>query len=280
MRTIVVATLSLGLLAPYGVAAYDIEDLVRDGRAYHQNAQQTIGDMTVEQTASFTAPSGGDSTMKSLRYQKGDKWRQEADMAMAGMPQGPGGGSFKSVTLFDGTDTWTLAMGMKTKLPKDATQGSSSSPTYWSEPPAGSKISGEETIGGRECWIVELPATPLMATAPRSWIDKSKFVNVRSETVLSGKTMRTDFSDFRDVKGALEIPYKADVYSNDQKTMAAEITKLETNTGLSDDLFDPAKLGAAGPGTATPAIPGVDMNAIMKQAEEMQKRYGQPPPAR
>lgn len=264
--------------APRLAMAYDIEDLLRDGRAYHQTAQQSIGDMTVEQTASFTAPSGGDSTMKSVRYQKGDKWRQEADMAMAGMAQGPGG-AIKTVTLFDGTDTWTLAMGMKTKLPKDAAQNSSSSPTYWSEPPAGSKISGEETVGGRECWIVELPPNPLTPSAPRMWVDKAKFVNVRSESVLSGKTMRTDFSDFRDVKGALEIPYKADVYSNDQKTMTAEITKLETNTGLSDDLFDPSKLGA-GPGTAAPAMPGIDMNAIMKQAEEMQKRYGQPPPAR
>lgn len=279
MRTIVFATLSLALFAPCRAAAYDIDDLVRDGHAYHQRAQQLIGDMTVEQTASFTAPSGGNSTMKSVRYQKGDKWRQEADMAMAGMPQGPGG-AIKTVTLFDGTDTWTLAMGMKTKLPKDAAQNSASSPTYWSEPPAGSKISGEETIGGRECWIVEMPANALTASAPRTWVDKTKFVNVRSESVLSGKTMRTDFSDFRDVKGALEIPYHADVYSNDQRTMTAEITKLETDTGLSDDLFDPAKLGAAGPGTGMPAMPGVDMNAIMKQAEEMQKRYGQPPPAR
>ncbi len=276
MRTIVVATLSLALLAPCGAAAYDIDDLVRDGRAYHQKAQQSIGDMTVEQTASFPAPSGGDSTMKSVRYQKGDKWRQEADMAMGGMAQGPGG-SIKTVTLFDGTDTWTLAMGMKTKLPKDATQNSASSPTYWSEPPAGSKIGGEETIDGRECWVVEMPANPLMASAPRTWVDKAKFVNVRSESLLSGKTMRTDFSDFRDVKGVLEIPYHSDVYSNDQKTMTAEITKLETNTGLSDGLFDPAKLGV-GPDGATTGTPAIDMNAIMKQAEEMQKRYGQPPP--
>jgi hypothetical protein len=150
---------------------------------------------------------------------------------------------------------------------------------YWSEPPAGSKISGEETVDARECWIVESPATSVVPSAPRTWIDKAEFVNVRSETVLSGKTIRTDFSDFRDVKGALEIPYHADVYSNDQKTMTAEITKLETNTGLSADLFDPAKLGT-GPGTATPAMPGIDVNAIMKQAEEMQKRYGQPPPPR
>jgi outer membrane lipoprotein-sorting protein len=280
MRTLVAAILSLGLLAPFGAEAYDIEDLVRDGRAHHQKAQQSIGDMTLEQTGSFTSPGGGDSSMKSVRYQKGDKWRQEADMAMGGMGQGPGpGASFKSVTLFDGTDTWTLAMGMKTKLPKDAGQSSSSSPVYWSEPPAGSKISGEETIDGHECWIVELPANPLMPSAPRMWIDKAKFVNVRSESVLSGKTMRTDFSDFRDVKGVLEIPYHSDVYSNDQKTMTAEITKLETNTGLSDGLFDPAKLGV-GPDGATTGTPAIDMGAIMKQAEEMQKRYGQPPPAR
>jgi outer membrane lipoprotein-sorting protein len=99
----------------------------------------------------------------------------------------------------------------------------------------------------------------------RAWIDKAAFVYVRTESQLSGRTVRTSFSDFRKVKG-FEIPYSAIVTSDGKVTMTTRITQVETGGRFPDDLFDPGKLPGAQAGG------GADLDAAMKRAEEMKRK--------
>jgi outer membrane lipoprotein-sorting protein len=267
MRLFVATAATIAVLAAAASApAYEIEDLLRDARAYHAKMMTEVHDLTIEQEAMFHAKGAGSSGMSSTMYRKGDRWRNDAKMSAGGMSSASGQ-SFEATTLFDGKDVWSVTAGIKAKVPPGGVQGQSSVPAYWNEPVEGSKVVGEETVGGRACWIVQAPSVagaPAGIGAPKTWIDKKKFVHVQSEVLLSGKTVKSVFSDFRAVKGGFELPYVVDVFSDGQKTMTAKITKLETNTGLSDDLFDASKLG----GGAT----SIDVDALMKQAEEMRKK--------
>lgn len=265
-RFVTTVTAIAALSFATSAAAYEIDDLVRDARAYHGKMMTELHDLTIEQVATFHAKGAGSSGMSSITYRKGDRWRTDASISAGGMSSASGQ-KFDATTLFDGKDVWSVTAGIKAKVPPGGAQGQSSVPAYWVEPVEGSKVVGEETVGGRACWIVQAPlpaGAPAGFGAPKTWIDKKKFAHVQSEVVLSGKTIRSVFSDFRAVKGAFEVPYLVDVFSDGAKTMTAKITKLETGTGLSDDLFDASKLG----GSATT----IDVDALMKQAEEMRKK--------
>ncbi len=259
------ALLAAAVCAP--ALAMDFAALMRDARAHHARMAQEVGDLKITQSGSFTGPGGGASALESTMWRRGVKWRTDAVMTGAGSGKG---GRLETTMLFDGTDLWSSAMGMTTKLPR-AQAGSQGAAVYWSEPPAGSTVIGSETIDGRACWVVEHPQPPpnpmIKAGRSRVWIDKAAFVYVRTESQLSGKTVRTAFSDFRRVKG-FEIPYSATVTSDGKVTMTSRITQVETGARFTDDLFDPGKL----PGAQSAARGGTDLDAAMKRAEEMKKR--------
>jgi hypothetical protein len=266
-----VSTLST-LAAPRPApAAYTIDDLVRDARAFHGSALAHLGDLVIEQEATFTASAGG-STMSSVLRQKGKKWRVDGQMdagAMGGAKGAAAGNTIETTMLYDGESLWSFALGIKAKVPGSMAGPSGAAPVHWQEPAAGSTVVGEETVSGRACWVVEGPAAP---NAPagggvKTWIDKKAFVHVQTEAHLSGKTVRTVFSDFRTMEGEFVVPYQAEVFSDGVKTMTSRVTKLEHGVGLSDDLFDPEKLGGSqGAGTT------VDVQKLLRQAEEMQKK--------
>jgi len=241
-------------------SAMDFAALMRESRAQQAKVVQELGDLKVVQKGEFTAGSG--SAVESTMWRKGPKWRTDSVMTMSGAK----GGKMENLTLFDGTDTWSVSMGMKTKLPRGR---DAEGLLFWSEPRAGSQVTGSETVDGRSCWIVEQPAPPanpmVKAGASRFWIDKTSFMTVRTESKLSGKTVRTTFSDFRKVKGH-EFPHAATVTSDGRTTMTIRVASIETNLRLADDLFDAARL----PGAA--AAGGMDLDAAMKRAEEMRKR--------
>lgn len=241
-------------------SAMDFAALVRELRAHQAKVVQEIGDLKIVQNGSFTASVG--STVEATMWRKGAKWRTDTVMTSSGAK----GGRMETLALFDGTDLWSVSMGMKTKLPRgQPAQGA----LFWNEPPPGSQVVGSETIDGRTCWVVEQPApaaNPMVKVgATRLWIDKVSFMTVRTESKLSGKTVRTTFSDFRRIKGH-DFPHAATVTSDGRTTMATKVASIETNLRLADDLFDPARL----PGAA--AAGGMDLDAAMKRAEEMRKR--------
>ena len=264
------------LLLASATFAYDINDLISDARAHYQKYETEFQDLTVHFEGTFNMEDAKDSKITSVHYMKGIKWRNEGQMNMAAMPRpddAPAmpGGNLDFVMLFDGTDYWSLTMGMKMKLPKDQMPTNmGSNPAYWQEPLEGSTIVGEESVDGRDCWVVLSPQGEDDAGQTKTWIDKKHFIFVRSEVQAKDDVITTQFSDFRAVDGDFVVPYKYEVSSNHSISMTGGITELTTNSGLSDDLFDPEKLS----GGAGMDLQNLDIDALMKQAEEMKKKYG------
>lgn len=253
------------------VHGMELSELLSKAKSYHDGKLAKIDDMTLEYTGTFMGPGGEGAAMTSKMIRKGDKWRMDATMNVgAGQVtmngeavQGAGG--METTVLFDGQDTWTSVMGMKMKMPKDQAEEQLSFSQYWNEPPAGSEVTGEETVNGRACYVVKYPEIAQTDGETTTWIDKEYFVNVKSETHLSGKTIKTLFNDFKPVADGYMIPYKAEVFSDDQKTVDVNITNVEINKGVDASLFDAASLSGG--------EMNMDIQKMMKQAEEMQKKY-------
>lgn len=250
MKRFLICATAMLVAAP--AFAYTIEDLRRDAKAQWEKVQKDVGDLAIEQEATFNVE-GQSGGMKSKLFMRGKKWRMEGEMSA-----GREGQSIETVTLFDGDDIWTVTMGMKSKLPKNAV-GPGTAQSFWSEPAEGGEVVGEETVQGRACWKVQHKGDGAPVT---TWFDKSNFMPVQMMTKMSGKELKTVFSDFRKVKGH-EVPHMTEVFSEGKKTVTSKIIKVEPNASLSADLFDPEKLAGG---------EGMDMNAIMKQAEEMKKK--------
>jgi outer membrane lipoprotein-sorting protein len=261
------------LLIAGNIQAADLESVLKAARAHHESKLAKIDDMVLQYTGTFTSPGGEGAGMTSTLTRKGEKWRMDATMSTSGSnttvngkPMPGGAQNLETVVLFDGKDVWTSTMGMKIKLPKDKAMEQLSFTEYWKEPPAGSTVLGEETVYGRACYVVEYPKNEFVTEPVKLWIDKEHFVSIQSVTAASGKTMRTAFSDLKAIDGDYVIPHKAEVFSDGTKTMDVVVTKVEVNKGVADGLFDASQLQ----GSAM----DMDLEKMMKQAEEMQKKYG------
>jgi outer membrane lipoprotein-sorting protein len=237
--------------------AYDISDLRRDMRAHVDKMMKEVGDVTIEQEATFEAKESGVSGMKATTYVKGNRWRSDA--VMKGTASSP---AMEVTSLFDGTDMWSVTMGMKHKMPKGAA-GQNGPTGLWNEFPEDTKLIGEEKVGARDAWKVQYEAAkgePTSGDGPTVvWVDKSTFMPIQLESESFDKPVRMVMSDFRKVKG-YEIAHLTEMFTDGKKTMTMKVLKIETNKGLSDDLFDPGKLA------------GGDANDMMKKALELQKQ--------
>lgn len=270
MKSLFISILFLASIA----GATDLETLLKDARAYHESKLAKIGDMVLEYTGTFNAPGGENGGMKSTMTRKGELWRMDAQIGAGsggkvtvnGEEQDVENMSMETTVLFDGKDVWSTVMGMKMKLPKDKVLEQMSFTQYWEEPPTGSTVLGDETVNGRACYVVEHPKNELIEHPVKTWIDKEYFVTVQSEAFASGKMIKTVFSDFKPVEGDYVIPYKAEVTSDGEKTFDMIITKVEVNKGVDGSLFDSKSLGGG--------AMDMDLEQLMKQAEEMQKKYG------
>ena len=267
MRNVLPLALVLALCG--NAAAYDIKQLEADSQAYHGKMLSTLGGVRITQEgAMLVKERAGDLSV--VMYRKGDKWRADGSMTRPGVPVPDGAQPMTTIQLFDGTDLWQAAMGTKTKLQGfSPSRGPSIINAFGSDFGDEAKIAGDEKLGERDCWIVDVPRpapSPQMAKmvpeVTRSWVDKKNFALVQSSTKVGDKTMKTVFSDFRDVKG-YQIPYVTEVFRDEEKTMTVKVIKMETNVALPDSMFDAAKL----PGDEKSA----DLSAMMKKVEEMKQ---------
>lgn len=267
MRYVVMALICCATLAN----AMDIETLLMQARSYHEGKLSKIDDMTLEYTGTFNAPSGENGGIQSTMIRKGELWRMDATIGMGSGEASVNGEtkkldnmSMETTVLYDGKDVWTSVMGMKMKVPKEQAMEQISFTQYWNEPPAGSTVLGEETVNGRACYVIEHPKNEFIEHPTKMWIDKEYFVNVQSEAYASGKLIKSVFGDFKAIEGEYVIPHTASVTSDGAKTFDMVITKIEVNKGVDASMFDSAKLGGG--------AMDLDLQKMMKQAEEMQKK--------
>jgi outer membrane lipoprotein-sorting protein len=251
------------MLALFAVPAhaYEIVNLRADMKAHIEKMLKEVGDVTIQQQATFEAGEAGMGGMTATTYVKGNRWRSDAKMKGSRKGQDM---EMDVTSLFDGTDMWSVTMGMKHKLPK-GTMGQGPQ-GLWNEIPENAKLLGAEQVSGRAAWKLQYEAAK---GAPKSsegvttlWLDKSTYMPIQMEMDSFGKPVRMVMSDFRKVKG-YDIAHLTEMFTDGKKSMTMKVLKLETNKGLSDDLFDPDQLAGG---------EGMDMNDMMKKAMEMQKQ--------
>jgi hypothetical protein len=90
-------------------------------------------------------------------------------------------------------------------------------------------------------------------------MDKKNLYMVKSEGEgTDGEIILMVNSDFRKVKGDWEMPYKTEMYGDNELMFTLLVKSIEINKGVSDDLFDPDKVKAK----------GFNMQEMMQQDEE------------
>lgn len=228
-----------------------VSEILRKAESNYKNFNQDFKDMAIVFDAKMYTP-GGEMTSEMKLFTKGEKSRSEIVMQFpesAGMPEGMG--SMQTIIIFDGQDSWTISpFTGKTKLTPEQTEEQMQYQTgmnWWSSISDKAKYVGIERINNRECYVLEIEAEG-DSLYSRLWVDKNNLFLVQTENKSdSGETMRMIFSDFRKIKGEWELAYKTEGFMDEVPMMTILLKSVETNQGLSDDLFDADKVEVSGP---------------------------------
>jgi hypothetical protein len=215
--------------------AYDIEEFKRDAKAYHDSYLAGMNGMAMTVTGDITQPGHDKFTIDATYSIRGNKWRTDAVLRGPDSEEG-----FSITVLYDGKQAWAQLVGMKIPVKRADVDNRVRGYIYWEEPAYGSKIAGEETVSGHECWLITTPLKESDGTeiSMKSWYDKTHFVLVQSETTLDGKPVRMEFSDFRSVSGEYQIPHAMRAVQEGAQIVNAKILAASDGKGVSDTAFD------------------------------------------
>lgn len=196
----------------------------------------------------MTNPSSdGAIVTESKLFQKRNKFRAEITLGGLEGEDMEGLEDMKTVVIDDGTAVWIVNPMMgKSRIPPS--EGSKyRGQWYCSEYiPAQAEIAGSETVGGRECWILDVKDED--ADYSRIWIDTNSLVLVKLESESGdGETTTALFSDFRKIMGDYELPHRTELYAGADLISTIVVKSAAVNTGLSDDLFDADAVAAEAP---------------------------------
>ena len=182
----------------------------------------------------------GDKIMTSeIKFmQKGGKFRIENKMQMPDMPEEMP--EVKTVAIYDGKDSWLIAPFIgKKKMPTEEIKKQQTGNDWWKYTLEKATIVGTDMVGKRECYVLDIKNREKFSFS-KLWIDKKSFVLTKGEMEgEQGKTGLWVYSDFRKIKGDLEMPYKTEVYMNGELLFNIIVKSIEINKGLPDSLFDP-----------------------------------------
>jgi len=240
LRFMAFGLLGLFMLAARPLFAEPGHDALQKALDKCARQHTAIHDMTVVQE--ITIPSSeGTIRAEQKSFEKGEKSRMEMTMQppagadTSNVPPGLG----KVTTISDGKNTWLVSpMTGKQQIPD---KGDPSSANCWGLKFESAKVTGSETVDGRDCWIVE--STKPDSISDRYWLDKAKFDVLKGESKDSeGHLLRWTLSDFRPLSAGFDYPYKMEVWSGDSVVASMGVKNIEVNTGLADSLFDADKV--------------------------------------
>jgi len=227
--------------------AQDWSSILEQAEAKYAKFESEVKDMTIVQEMKMVTPEGEMvSEIKMLK--KGEKFRMETKMEAPETPEMPEGmAGMETVVIYDGKDTWMISPFLgKKKLSGEEEKQYQKERDWWKLVSEKAKIVGTEKVGERECYVVQMEEEKEFPFT-RLWLDKKNLDLTKGESKRrKGETIVWIHSDFRKIKGDWKMPYKTEIYA-DGKLMSTSLVKtLEINQGLSDDLFDPAKVKIKG----------------------------------
>lgn len=219
-------SLLLSVLAVPGFSA-DVKTVLEGVRAKNALAKKGITDLTLVQVMKAYVSGKESPAVTTTMLKKGDRFRIETDMA-----------GQKMLVIFDGKDFWSVnpVLGKKKMSLGEARQYGQQM-NWWDTASQALKLSGTETVNGRECYRLDNTGTDLPLS--RLWID-AKTSNL-VQTDVRGKTVndnaRVVYSDFKTVKDDFELAYTTEMFTKGARSSTVTIKSVSVNTGLADDLF-------------------------------------------
>jgi len=241
---VIISAVALMILAGWvnRAAAVDWQDVLKQVKSLQSRYKSEIKDMTWVQESKMTAPNGGEMTHEMKLFKKGEKFRMESKMQG---PQMPGG--METTVIFDGQDTWMIsAFTGKKKLSGGQEKQYQAQRDWWGQVSDKASVVGSETVSGRDCYMVDVN-DPQKSSFTKMWVDKKSLNLIKGEMKNpKGETSSWVSSDFRKIKGDLEMPYKMEMFQNGKLMSASVVKSVEINKGLADDLFNPEKVQAKG----------------------------------
>ncbi len=207
--------------------AITLDEIVKKMEEREKKLWEAKDVMTIMESGTVM-PTGERMKIKTISYKKGKKFRIDMENPFTG----------KMIMLFDGKDYWTIsAMGkMKTTSMQEQTQVIQTYSKYIKN----GKLMGTETVEGRECYYIKITPTkdnPYLAM----WVDKEWLYPIKAKIQSPQGEMIVIAKDFREEKGIGMVPHIIETQGAGISNITV-IKEVKVNTGLSDDLFDPAKI--------------------------------------
>jgi len=255
--------LTLAVAAAGPASAIDAVELKKQLVAKSAKIQKGMKDLALVQTMAMKGEGGQTVTHNMTYYKMGNKYRQETEMRMPPNPNMPPGmENMTTIIIFDGKEKWSIsAISGKQKMGAGG-RGDDESPVDMLDMSAAldMKVIGSEKVDGRDCHVIESREG---GSVSKVWLDRKSLVHVKVVTTTPGeKPSEAQFSDFRDVGGLFEWPYKSTITGGGGEAISVVVKSIKVNSGLSPALFDAQK-------TKIPA--GPDMQKMM---QEMMKQHG------
>jgi outer membrane lipoprotein-sorting protein len=232
-------------LAANQAFADDFSKFIEKAKEQYEAYRSEVQDETVVHEMKTASPAG-EIVSETTIYRKVGATRIDSKMQLpsqspdADMPQ-----VMTSTVIHDGTDFWMVTpVTGKRKLNAHEAEGYKTEEFLWDMIPEGAQMVGSETVGERDCYIVQLNGEE-DAPGAKLWMDKKThaIVVIQSGKV-RGQEHRLVNSDFRSVETDWEIPYKTQIYRGDRLISTLTVKSREVNKGLSEDLFDPEKMSS------------------------------------
>jgi len=249
------------LVSLFAVALFggDWASILKQIKAKYADYNREVKDITILREIEMNTPQGK-LTADAKMFKKGEKFRVETSVKAPNMPEG-----MQVVVINDGEDVWMINPFMgKQKLPADKRKEYERQGEWWNWLSENGKLIGSEVVDGRACHVIQFEIVDALFT--RLWLEQKDFVVVKAEFEgENGHKGVVVFSDYHKLMNKWEMPYKMEIYIDDQLQSTMETKSVEINKGLSDDLFDPDKVEIRG-----------NMEEMMrKMREQMMKKGGE-----
>lgn len=162
------------------------------------------------------------------------------------------------IVIYDGEDIWMISPFTGKEKLSDEEKQYQTEQNWWDWLKNGAEVVGSEKVDGRDCYVVEVEDEEEVPFT-RLWLDKKSLTFIKGESKApTGEKMVVVNSDFKKIKGDWEMPYKTQIFEDDELISTTLVKSLKINQGLSDDLFDPDKVEVKTP----------DMQEMMKRMME------------
>ena len=264
MLAVTMVLLAALMMIQGSALAMDVETLAKSAEAKRLEFQDNVKDLTILQEA-VSNMGQGEAISHVTLMTKGEKYRMENKTELpkgTDMPQGMGG-TMTTLAIFDGKEAWVISpFTGKQKLPQEEASRMKVGGYWWEPFIQDGKVTGNETVDGRECYVVEMDNQE-KSPFTKLWLATDTLVQVRAELKLGEDQVNTlYFSDFREVAPGFEIPYKTVSKVGDKVQSTVDVKDVKINQGLEDDLFDASKVEAP---------EGPNLQELMKQMQEQQQ---------